>query len=102
MAIYGVPSTQSVYLNKVYASCNRATATSSVDISLKVNINPEVNPTVFTTKLTYGLTTSGTSYTEHDYGLLLQKFEGPCVVKVEATTSASATDVSAGFNGIVL
>ncbi len=61
MAIYGIPSTHTLYLTDMYASTNKAVgAAGLVDISLWANPGPYSELTGFISKHTFGLMTVGT------------------------------------------
>lgn len=98
MAIYGVPSVQTAYLAKYYFSFNKAGgATSFIDLSLMVNINPDVELTRFITKHTQGAQSNGSSNTGHEFEPYF-KMVGPCIIKIQGIASAADIDGSAGFD----
>ena len=101
--VYGVPSTQKFYMNAFYASLNSAVigADVEVDIILMVNPAPDVETTQFIMKHCIKLQSSGTSAYPPRFDPP-KIIPGPCIVKIEATASVDNTDVSAGFNGIVV
>lgn len=97
MAIYGVPSIQSVFLSDYYASMNRTGgATALVDIELKLNPEPDAELLGFLTKGSRGLLSSATSGYQQLYNPYAGT-PGPLIFKVQGDASA-ASDVSAGFN----
>ena len=97
MAIYGVPSVQTVYLTSYYVSAIKAAASLAVAASLEVNSEPDVELLNFTIKHTQGLTTEGTNYLRHE-AYPPMSFSGPCIIKIRCISSANNTDVSAGFD----
>ncbi len=101
MAIYGIPSTQKAYVPKYYASAIRSASSLSVKISLLVNTNPSAELTGFLVKHTMGLATEGTSYASHEWKPYFS-VSGPAMIKVQAASSLDNTDVSAGFDAILV
>ena len=102
MAIYGVPSTQRVLLDDVYASANKAGGNAGlVDVSLIVNPSPDVNPAVFLVKHTFGLQTTGVSSDQPRF-IPPKVIDGPAIVKIHCLSGTNDMDVSAGFNGAVV
>lgn len=101
MAIYGIPSTQSFYLTNYYASAIKDATALSIDINLFVNPEPDTELTNFLTKHTSGAATEGTSYTQKDFKPYY-KISGPAIIKIQVGTSVNDTDVSAGFDGILI
>lgn len=103
MAIYGVPSTQSFYITKVYASLNDATASSRVDIRFSVNESPNVSPlnVRFILKGTFELSNQGSSYVNHTYEPPF-RVNGPCIVKLQGISNSADEDVSGGFDGYLV
>lgn len=103
MAIYGVPSTQSFYITKIYASLNDATASSRVDIRFSVNESPNVSPlnVRFILKGTFELSNQGSSYVDHTYEPPF-RINGPCIVKLQGISNSADEDVSGGFDGYLV
>lgn len=102
MAIYGIPSTQTFYMSKFYASLLRANAgTAFIDVSLLFNPSPNVNPLIFLTKQTLGIQSTGNNPDVHPYNPY-KKFEGPGILKLQATGSADNLQVSGGFDGYLV
>ena len=102
MAIYGIPSTQIMYMNCLYVSALKAAGASSlVDISLLVNPEPDAEETAFLTKHTLGLSTAGTSAKDAVF-VPPKTISGPAIIKVQALSGSNDMDVSAGFNAIVV
>ena len=100
MAVYGVPSTQTVFLNSYYASAIKGGQAISVAISLLLNPEPDSQTTAFQVKHTQGLATDGSSYVRHEAKPCMT-FSGPCILKIQANASSNDTDVSAGFDLIL-
>ena len=101
MAIYGVPSTQTFLMGRLYANMNRAGgATPLCDIKLLCNDYVDTLTTKYKTKHTFGLSGAGTSAFTITYAVP-KVFAGPCILKVQAFGSTTNLDVSAGFDGTI-
>lgn len=100
MAIYGVPSTQKAYMTGFYASLN-GTTNARADITLKVNPYPDNELAGFLTKHTIGIGTSGSSLLQHHYKPY-NGFDGPCIIKIQGDPTANNTEISAGFDLILV
>jgi len=99
MAIYGVPSTQTLLINKMYTSLLQASAlTGLCDITLLYNPIPKTLTTKFLTKHSSGISAVGDSRSPDDFKPA-KKFLGPGILKIQALGSAADLDVSAGFDG---
>lgn len=98
MAIFGVGSTQTLYMDFWEASINKLGGAGASDMALVCCEDPVNTPKVFTSKHTTGLSTVGTSAAKHDF-VPPKIFPGPCILAVTALTSALNFDVSAGFDG---
>jgi len=101
MAIYGVPSVQSLYMTRFYAYINDANAASRVDVQLRANENPDVQTTNFINKFDLQLANNGTSVGEVTFNIPI-KFAGPCLIKVQGIANAADIDMSAGFDGYLI
>jgi len=105
MAIYGIPSTQNLYLSRLYANMNRAAGagagTGYVNVSLLVNREPSAQLTRFLTKHTFGLSLNGTSALTIPY-INRKKIEGPAIIKVQIDSGTANMDMSAGFDGYLI
>lgn len=101
MAIYGIPSTQTAYILDYYASAIKAAATLSVKLTLLVNNTPDTTLTTFSIKHTNGIVTDGSNYLHHDFRPYA-RLPGPAIIKLEANASANNTDVSGGFDVILV
>jgi len=99
MAVYGIPSTKKVYLVAYYASAIRKKG-ASVGMSLLANPNPDTELTNFLVKHTQGLVTDGTNYIRHVFNPPFS-MDGPAILKMQASSDAANTDVSAGFDLIL-
>ncbi len=101
MAIYGVPSTHTLYMDSYYATAIKASTSLAVKMSLLVNTGPDEELTNFLIKHTTGLTTEGTNALTHTFPVPF-KVAGPAIIKIQANSSAANTDVSAGFGAYVV
>lgn len=103
MAIYGVPSIQSFVLTNWYATVNRTVAGgASSDLELRVNPTPNDDLDFFVVKHHLGVADTGDSHFVHNFQPYY-KIEGPAIVKVQVeNVSDNATDLSAGFDGILI
>jgi hypothetical protein len=97
MAVYGIPSSQTAYVTKIYASLNRAVATAQGNLSLLWCFDVKNQPTVFQVKHTMGLSTTGTSAISHDYKPY-SGFTGPGILKLQVVAGQNDCDVSGGFD----
>jgi len=105
MAIYGIPSTQTLYIERFYANMNKAAgvgaSTGYADVALRVNTAPNVNTTVFLNKHTFGLSLDGTSAFTIPYSKP-KIITGPAIVKVQITSGTNNMDISAGFDAYII
>lgn len=100
-AIYGLPSTQSLYINSIVLSMNDGTATARVDFELAVNENPNVQTTQFLIKNTVEMVNTGASTFVRPFEPPF-KIAGPAIVKIRGIGSAADIDASAGFDGVLV
>jgi len=101
MSIYGVPSTQVLYVGRFYGNVNKSGgAAGLIDASLRVNPNPDVELINFLVKHTFGLQTVGTSALTINY-YVPKKFEGPAIVKIQVDSGTNDMDVSAGIDAVL-
>lgn len=102
MAIYGIPSTQTLYLTQFYGSILRANAaTAFANFDLLFNPSPDINTLVFLIKHTLGSQTTGTNPYWHRFEPY-NKFIGPGILKLRTTGNAADLDISGGFDGILV
>jgi hypothetical protein len=101
MAIYGVPSTQTAYVVFYYCSVIKTVAALNANISLRVNPEPDTESTNFLTKHTNSLETTGTSYINHLFRPYYA-IAGPAIIKIQTNANRADTDVSAGFDLILV
>lgn len=101
MAIYGWPSTQTLYLDHYYASALKAVSTGVANISLRLNPEPNAELDTWLVKHTQGLQTTGTSYIQHEF-TPYNGFAGPGILKIQATSGTNDMDISAGFDAFLV
>lgn len=102
MAIVGIPSVQTAYAIRMYANYNRAVGSTGIaDISLEYNPEPDVELTNFVTNHTLGLVGAGTSAMTITFGTP-KKFVGPGILKIQIVAGVNNSDVSAGFDIILV
>lgn len=100
MAVYGIPSTQTAYMKRYYASLNRASggaSTGYLDTLLCFNPEPDAELLGFLIKQTDGLVLNGSSRFEQNYAIP-KTFAGPGILKVQAASNTNNMDISAGFD----
>ena len=100
MAIYGIPSTQKFYIDRLYANMNKqGGASGQVDVTLLVNPEPDAELTNFINRHTFGLEKTGT--TAFFISFTTPKvIDGPAIIKVQVSSATNDMDVSAGFDGV--
>ncbi len=103
MAIYGIPSTHSLYLTDYYVSVNKGSGAPSggVDASLVYNPEPDAELVNFLTKHTQGMLIDSTTHIQQKFEPP-NKFSGPGILKIKATVANDNWDISAGFNGYLV
>lgn len=100
MAIYGVPSTQSLYITRWACSIAKATA-GYINFELRVNENPNVQTTAYLRKNDMAVVSTGTGNAEKIFHVP-PKYAGPCIVKVIGYANANDTDAKAAFDGYLV
>lgn len=102
LAIYGIPSIQTLYLTNYDFTIHDTGGTAkAVDVFLVVNENPNVQTTNFITKINGGVNTAGNSHFVKEYNPYL-KIPGPAIIKAQGLSSAADTDCSANFDGYLI
>jgi hypothetical protein len=102
MVVYGLPSTQTLYVGRLYGNVNKAGgATGLIDVSLRANPEPQDELLNFLVKHTFGLQTVGTSALTINY-YTPKIFAGPAIIKIQAISGTDNMDISAGFDGILV
>ena len=102
MAIYGIPSTQTLNVKNFYATINKAAGVvGTINFSALVNPNPDVQTLAFLVKNTRGLQSTGSSEGSFTFDPPW-KITGPAIIKIEGIASAADIEASAGFNGVLV
>ncbi len=100
MAIYGIPSTQTAYMGRLYGNEIAAAGGSEAKVTLLFNPNPDVQTVAFLTKHTFGIRGGGTSALTINY-FTLKIFPGPGILKLNVITDSADMDISGGYDLIV-
>jgi hypothetical protein len=101
MAIYGVPSTQSLYLASWYSAVDRdSPAGAKVKVRLLWAEDVENQPTVFTNKMRLSMSIADPP-NQHPF-LPHNGFSGPGILKVQVTADSNDTICDGGFDGYVV
>ena len=101
MCIYGIPSTQKLYLTTFYFHLDKAGGAARADYILKETVDVENQPTVFRNIWDGAVDTAGTSAYIHQWSPY-RAFEGPMIVKVSGEASANNSQGSAGFDAYLV
>ena len=102
MAIYGVPSTQKFYLTDWSCNIDKAQGVvAAADFILKVNENADVQLTNFLRKQDISLQSTGTSMFQRSF-TVYPCYAGPCIIKVQATSTVNGLDGEAQFDGYII
>lgn len=99
MAILGVPSTQTLYIDRFFANL-RKNASAEVDVFMKWNGYVETSLVPFVTKHAFGLQGAGTSAFPIPFSVP-KKFVGPGILKLQVNSTAADVVVSGGFEGFL-
>jgi hypothetical protein len=100
MVIYGIPSTQTLYMGRVYGNLIKGNVAGGCSVAVKYNPEPQTELTNFLTKHTFGIQSTGTSALTINYSSP-KTFSGPGILKLEVTSTANDMDVSGGFDGLL-
>jgi hypothetical protein len=99
MAIYGIPSTQELFIRNWYGSMHKSSgAAGDVNFILAYNRDPANVPTVFLSKETRGTQSTGSSGRDMPH-IPPKKFTGPGILKIQGVASAADIEGDAGFDG---
>lgn len=97
MAIYGIPSNQTAYVTNFYLSVQTIQTGKEIIGKLVSNREPQNELTNFDTKHVLGIGGSGTTDAQHLFHPY-KVFEGPCIIKMQASGDANNMDVASGFD----
>ncbi len=101
-AIVGIPSTQKMYIGRLYGNVNKAGgAAGLIDMNLCVNPEPADEPLNCRIAHTFGLQTVGTSALTINYATW-KLIEGPAYVKLQGISNTNDMDVSGGFDYVLI
>jgi len=102
MAIYGIPSTQTAYLRGFYLSLLSGTnKTAAANVALLATVDVENEEAVFAVKHTKGIYDPGVGAIQHRFDPP-GAFAGPCIIKLQVTTDQADSDVSGGFDLVLV
>ena len=100
MAIYGVPSVETLYITSLGYSMNKAGGNAGlIDVDLLVNSEPDSQLTSFVHKQHMGFQTVGTSTYSHHYSPP-KAIAGPAIVKMQAVSGTNSISVSGWFDAV--
>ena len=97
MAIYQIPANKTGYMSQFYADMNRSVTTGAADIFLKEKPDGEV----FQTKDVGGVVGGGNSHLIRAY-VVPRSIPSKTIIKASAQASANNTDISSGFELILI
>jgi len=101
MAIYGVPSTRTLFMSRVYVQLFRSGGSAGeADVLLLINENPTSNVGDFLTKRRLGVNSVANSFVEQPYTPPLEII-GPALMKLQVADTTDNQDVGGGFDGIL-
>ena len=102
MAIYGIPSIESLYIMQIGSSVGKAGGASGlVDVDLLVNSEPDAQLTQFKHKHHFGLGTTGSSGLIPDFDPP-KCIAGPAIIKMQVDSGTNNMDIAGWFNGYVI
>lgn len=100
MCIYGVPSTQRLFMTLFEGSVDATGPTADIVIVLNVNTNPDVQSPNFLQRHRTAINGAASSNVEHPFNPYLE-IPGPAIVKLSAFASI-ASSVNAGFDAYLV
>jgi hypothetical protein len=100
MVVYGIPSTQTLYMGRLYGNIVRDKTAGGVVFSLQYNPEPQTEITNYVTKHTFGTMVTGTSALTINYSVP-KTFTGPGILKLRCTSSQNDMDISGGFDSVL-
>lgn len=101
MAIFGIPSTQIGFMTNMYGSVQKVATGRDVIIKVLSNREPQDELLNFNTKHVFTINGGGSSDIQHFFKPY-KVFEGPCIIKMQASGDANNMDVSAGFDLVLV
>lgn len=101
MAIYGIPSIETMYIDAIGYSVNKAGgATGLIDVDLLTNQEPDSQLLSFRHQHHTGYQTVGTSVFAYPF-TPPRKIAGPAIVKMQAISGTNSMSISGWFDGEV-
>jgi len=101
MAIYGIPSIQTLYMTNFWGAIAKAGgAVVTMNMDLRINENPDVQTTNYIRKHSLALQSTGVGFVDFHFGPYL-KVPGPAIIKLQAIGSTADIDAQAGFDGFL-
>jgi len=98
MAIYGVPSTQKLLVHNWFMAIDKSQgAAVSTNWRLSLNPNPNIQTTGFVRKMDASTQSTGTNAINLPFTPPL-KFDGPCILKVQAYSTTADTSGFSSFD----
>jgi len=100
--IYGIPSIQTGFMTQCFVTARKAGgATRLIDSALLLNLNPNVQLLNFITQHTSIVTLPNSPYFQQLFNPNIP-IPGPAIIKIQATSNTNDTEVSAGFDLILV
>lgn len=101
MAVYGIPSTQNLYMTRAYGNLIAANSGTQVKLRLLANPEPDVELNGFLVKHTWGIRADGTSSDDATWKTY-KRIRGPAIIKIQAISNANNVEIDGGFEAIVI
>jgi len=101
MAIYGIPSTQSLYIKSFFAYMNDSAGGTRVDLQFRINFNPNIQRLGFVNGLNMQIQNQGSSGIINEIDIT-NTIPGPAIVKIQAISNTADVDVTAGFTAYLI
>jgi len=101
MVVYGIPSTQSLYVFNATAVANKGSGSSATgDMRMLYNPRPDIYPPIFKTVDLSGIS-SDTSGVSRAYPIPV-RMTGPAILKIQIDSNANGFDISAAINAVLV
>ncbi len=99
MAIYGVPSVQKIAVRTMHGTILKRGPDAAADADLTVKLNADQADSAFVVKRLLEFATNETLDRRFDPPLL---FDGPCILKLEATSDTNDASIALAFDAFVV
>ena len=102
MAIYGVPSTQTLHLKFLTSAVSRAgggVGTVNADLLLLVKENADQSDAAFIAREVYKLSTDNRINRPYE---IVKSFTGPCIVKLQVETDTNNSEATGAFDAYLI